>query len=75
MRQKDRRMDIRTLGSNLPSDQIGEHLGLKVGTGVRTLDGAATSLIREGPVHDVAREDTGVALNLDQEQPLARQKE
>ncbi len=73
--EEDRRVNVGALVPELPLEQIAEHLRLEVRAGVRALDGAAAAVLGDGPVDDVAREHAGVALDLDEEQALAREEE
>ena len=71
---EDQGMDVWPHAPHRPVQHAAQDLGLVVGRGIGALDvpgGAA--LLGERPVPLVAREDAGVTLDLDQEQPVASQ--
>jgi len=71
-----RRVNVRALvPQGWRSTRFGKHLRLQICTGIWAVDRATAPVIDDRPVDNVAGEHARVALDLDEQQPLAREEE
>ena len=73
--EEDRRVNVGALVPELPLEQIAEDLRLEIRTGIRALDRASATAVGDRPIDDVPGEHARVALDLDEEQALAREEQ